>query len=146
MTHKQEAPNTRAATLCQGQTATGGKYSTITQSVNTPVKAQGKTIGCLKGRTFVKSVIGSKHRLIRPPGWAIDAEAFDTQVKPNATEFVILDKESGLEYRCPVQTFDRLKRVLNRGFGRQYYMVLSRSETGGNGHRQLSLWEGQSGA
>jgi len=146
MTQKEEAPNRRAATLCQGQTTTGGKYSTIAHSANTPVKVHGKTIGCLGENTFVKRVRGSKHRLRCPPAWAIDAEAFDTQVKPNATEFVILDTESGLEYRCPVETFDRLKRVLSRGFGRQYYMVLSRWEIGGNAHRQLGLWEGQRGA
>jgi len=140
MTHKEEAPNTRAGTLGQGQMPTTSKYSTTTHSVNTPVKVQGKTIGYLRDSTFFKPVSGSRHRLRCPPAWAIDAEAFDTQVKPNATEFVVLDRESGLEYHCSIETFDRLKRVLDRGFGRQYYCVLTKFEVRGNGRRQLGLW------
>jgi hypothetical protein len=73
------------------------------------VKVGNRVVGCIEGNKFTKSVIGSKHRLRRPPAWAIDAEAFDGEVKPNAAEIVVIDKESGLEYHCTVEAFDRLK-------------------------------------
>lgn len=104
------------------------------------MKARDKVIGYLQGHAFLKPVIGSKHRLRRPPAWAIDAEAFDREVKPNATEFVIIDKETGLEYYCAVGAFDRLKGELDRGFGRQYFLTLGHWEVRNNGHRQLNLW------
>lgn len=111
--------------------------------VKTPVKAQGKVIGYFQqDHTFTKPVIGSKHQLRRPPAWAIDADAFDREIKPNAKEFVIIDKEAGLEYHCTMQVFDRLKGELDRGFGRQYFLTLKHWEVRNNGHRQLNLWGG----
>jgi hypothetical protein len=117
-------------------------YNTISRSVKTPVKAQGKIIGYLEEGAFIKVVTGSKHRLRYPPAWAIDAEAFDTEVKPNATEIVVIDRETGIKYHTPVQTFDRLKGELNRGFGRQYFLLLNHWQVEENGNRQLSLWGG----
>jgi hypothetical protein len=118
-------------------------YTTETRKlVNRPIKVQDKIIGCLQNHTFIKRVIGSKHRLRCPPAWAIDAEAFDKEIKPNATEFVVLDKETGLEYHCLVENFDRLKGELDRGFGRQYFLTLNHWEVRDNGNHQLSLWGG----
>ena len=104
------------------------------------VKVGNKIVGCLEDNRFVKSVVGSKHKLRCPPAWAIDAEAFDTEVKPNATEITVIDKETSREYRCSVKTFDRLKGELDRGFGRQYFLPINHWRITGNGHRQLSLW------
>jgi len=111
-------------------------------SVKAQIKAEGKVIGYLEDHTFVKPVLGSKHRLRCPPAWAIDAEAFDREVKPNATKIVVRDRETGLEYHCLVEVFDRLKAELDRGFGKQYFLTLNHWEVSGNGHHQLSLWGG----
>jgi hypothetical protein len=104
------------------------------------VKVGQKVVGCLQGNRFMKSVVGSKHRLRRPSAWAIDSNVFDEQIRPNATEIVIMDRETGKEYHCSVEVFDRLKGELDRGFGRQYFLTLGHWRTENNGHHQLSLW------
>ena len=106
------------------------------------VKVGDKTIGYLDGDRFIKPVMASKHKLKYPPAWAIDADAFDSEIEPNATEIIIQDKEAGVEYHASVETFDRLKGELSRGFGRQYFLTLNHWEERGNGHHQLSLWGG----
>lgn len=106
------------------------------------VRLNGKIIGRLEDGILSKHVRGSCHMLIRPRSWALDAEAFDKEVKPNATKIIIRDKETGLKYHCSVENFDRLKGELDRGFGRQYFLTLNHWEMRGNGYHQLSFWEG----
>lgn len=106
-----------------------------------PVRAGDKVIGVIEETTFVKPVYGSRHRLRTPSAWAIDAVAFDAQVKPYAKEIIIWDRESGTKYRASVEHFDRQKRSLSRGFGLQYFLVLSEWEVqpGPDAPRQLAL-------
>ena len=89
-----------------------------------PIKAQGKIIGFLKGSQFVKTVLGSKHKLRFPPAWAIDAAAYEKDVRNKAREILITDKETGLKYRTSVEEFEAFKRELDRGFGRQYFLPI----------------------
>jgi len=143
--YKEEAPETFEEVSGGSETgnAHGYTYSnTHPEPVKTQIKAEGKIIGYLEDHSFIKPVLGSKHRLKRPPAWAIDAEAFDRKVKPNATKIVVRDRETGLEYHCLVEVFDRLKAELDRGFGRQYFLTLNHWEVKGNGHHQLGLWGG----
>jgi hypothetical protein len=105
------------------------------------VYVDGKIVGTIESKTFTKQVTGSRHQLRRPPAWAIDAQAYDEEIKPYANEIVILDKESGIRYHTPVETFDQLKRQLNRGFGKQYFLTLNHWQVEGNGNKQLHLWE-----
>lgn len=111
-----------------------------------PVKVGSKVVGCLEGSKFIKSVKGSRHKLRCPPAWAIDAEAFDSEIKPNATEIAVIDKETGLEYQCSVETFVRHSFRFNRGFADQYALPLHLWHIQGNGHKQLSLWGGEGNA
>lgn len=104
------------------------------------VKIENKIIGCLEGNKFIKSVLGSKHQLKYPPAWAIDSNAFDTEIKPNATAMVVIDKEKDIKYFVSTDSFDRLKGTLDRGFGRQYFLTLNYWQVEENGNRQLSLW------
>ena len=106
------------------------------------IKVGNKTIGNLEDNKFIKTVVGSKHQLKSPPAWAIDAQAFDNEVRSNVTEIVIKDKESGLEYHSSVEHFDKHKGTLDRGFGKQYFLTLNYWEERGNGPYQLSLWGG----
>jgi hypothetical protein len=106
-----------------------------------PVKVDERVIGYLLNGTFYKSVIGSKHRLRHPPAYAVDAEVFDSEIKPNASEIVVIDRETGIEYHVSVVAFDRFKEELDRGFGRQYYLTLSYWQVRGSGHTQLGFWE-----
>jgi hypothetical protein len=105
------------------------------------VRVDDKIVGTIENNTFTKSVTASKHQLRRPPAWAIDAQAFDEQIKLQADEIVIFDKESGIKYHTLVETFDHLKRQLNRGFGKQYFLTLNHWQVEENGYRQLGLWE-----
>lgn len=90
-----------------------------------PIRVKGKTIGFLDNGYFLKPVVGSKHQLREPPAWAIDADAFDEWVKPNAREIIVTDTEAKIRYRVSVETFDKLKVELDRGFGRQYFLTLN---------------------
>ena len=113
--------------------------SILPQKRNKVLKVGDKVVGYLEANKFIKPVISSKHQLRQPPAWAIDAEAFDREVKPNASEIIVIDKETGIEYHASVETFDRLKGELNRGFGRQYYLTLEHWQVEDNGNRQLAF-------
>jgi hypothetical protein len=104
----------------------------------------GRVIGWLEGATFTKPVCGSKHRLRRPPAWAVDADVFDELIMPVAKELRIEDKETGTVYEVSVAYFDQHKGELDRHFGRQYFLPLARWKTheNGNGGKQLTLWGG----
>lgn len=107
----------------------------------TVMSCDGRTIGYLEGDTFIKPVIGSKHRLLKPPAWAVDSEAFDHQIKTMATMFRVEDKETDVVYEVSVAYFDEHKGQLDRGFGRQYFLPLSRwkVDSNGNGKKPLQL-------
>jgi len=90
-----------------------------------PVRVKSKTIGFIENGCFLKPVVGSKHQLREPPAWAIDADAFDEWVKPNAREIIVTDTEAKIRYKVLTETFDRLKQEMDRGFGRQYFLVLA---------------------
>jgi len=116
--------------------------TTLKNPVNSLIRAGGRVIGRLEGGIFYKHVQASCHMLFKPRAWAIDAEAFDKHIKSNATELVVIDTETGIEYQCPTETFDMLKGELDRGFGRQYFLTLNHWRTTRNGHHQLSLFDG----
>jgi hypothetical protein len=104
------------------------------------VKLGDKVVGCLEGSKFIKFVIASRHKLRYPPAWAIDADIFDTEIKPNCINIVVIDKETGTKYHASVSTFDKMKGELDRGFGRQYFLTLNNWQVEHNGNRQLTLW------
>jgi len=92
-----------------------------------PVRGyRGKAIGRSDGRTFRKTIKGSKHLLRSPRAIAIDAEAYDHEIALNCQYIEICDTESRTLYQSTVVDFDRYKGELNRGHGRQYYLRLSR--------------------
>lgn len=106
--------------------------------------ADGKVVGGLSSDgVFVKRVIGSKHKLRTPEAWCIDAQAFDEEIRPRATQIVVIDRESGFEYKASIDHFDQHKGTLDRGFGLQYFLVLSQWEViepNGDKPQQLTLW------
>lgn len=88
----------------------------------------GKVAGRLEGDIFVKPVVGSRHMLRTPRAWAIDAELYE-QVRPSIDRIVIEDRETGTRYHATAQTFDKFRGVMDRGFGKQYYLTLNRWTT-----------------
>jgi hypothetical protein len=102
-------------------------YNTrFTQSTQAIKLKDGRAIGWIENGRFIKPVMGSKHRLNQPPAWAIDADVFERQIKPNAKEIIIWDFETDILYISSVYNFDIHKGVLDRGFGRQYFLRLNR--------------------
>jgi len=148
MTYKKEAPR-RTAILQEGLMAMNhhDNSSTVAHAVNTPVKAQGKVIGYLKDLAFIKRVIGSKHKLRKPPAWCISKEAFCEQIQPNAETIIVEDTESGFIYECPTEVFaEHAFEIQRGGFEPQLALTLNHWEVRGNGHRQLGLWGGDGNA
>ena len=145
MTHKKEAPR-RTAVLQRGLEKSGHYRNSNTlhkNLVNTPIEAQGRVIGYLQDHTFIKRVIGSKHKLRKPPAWCISKEAFCGQIMPNTDNIVVEDTESGFIYECPTEVFTEHAFEIQRGgFEPQLALTLNYWEIRGNGHRQLSLWGG----
>ena len=120
-------------------------YSSGTKQVSqseTVRSYDGKVIGYLKGDVFVKPVCASKHQLKKPPAWAVDAEAFDHQIKSMAKLFRIKDSETGNIYEVTIEYFDQHKGEFDRRFGRQYFLPLNQwrvIELDSDKPRQLAL-------
>jgi len=141
--YKKEPPG-RTAILHKGLVDSNHRrHSSSFQSpVNIPVKAQGKIIGYLQDHTFTKRVIGSKHKLRKPPAWCISKEAFCEQILPNAENIIVEDTESGLIYECPTEVFAQHAFEIQRGnFEPQLALTLNYWKKQANGHRQLSLFK-----
>ena len=83
------------------------------------VKVDNKIVGFIENNRFIKEVKGSKHKLRHPQAWAIDADVFDSEISPSATQILIIDKGTSHEYHCSTDTFIRHAFKLNRGFGEQ---------------------------
>ena len=134
------------AAATQGKSETQEGYPMLKYHCSTKdkrlVRVNGRIIGKIEDGIFTKSVIGSKHMLRCPPAWAIQGDAFENEVKTNAKEIVVIDKETNIQYRTTVEIFDSQKGTLDRGFGKQYFLTLNHWEERGNGHHQLSLWGG----
>ena len=88
------------------------------------VKVGNKRVGEIVSKSFIKRVIGSKHMLKAPRAWAIDAGVFENVIKPNCSEIIIKDAESGWIYQVSMEVFDAFKGTLDRGFGKQYFLTI----------------------
>ena len=98
-----------------------------------PVRAHGRVIGYLTGRTFLKRVIGSKHRLRKPPSWCISKQAFIEEIMPNTDSVEIWDTESETLWEVATQTFAEHAFEIERGgFEPQLVLGLEHWHTEGN--------------
>lgn len=103
----------------------------------TPIRVQGRVVGQVEGRTFRKTVRGSKHRLRRPPAWALDVASLDEAEALGARFVEIHDVESDLLYRASIADIRQWGFVLDRGHGLQIALRLEFWAT--KDPRQLSL-------
>ncbi|MBN1440968.1 MAG: hypothetical protein JW929_16295 [Anaerolineales bacterium] len=85
----------------------------------------GKVIGSVNGGVFRKSIAFSRHALRRPPALAVDECALLQAREAGAVEIRIRDSESGKVYSCPIPLFKEHAFILDRGFGKQYALLLS---------------------
>ncbi|KKN59288.1 hypothetical protein LCGC14_0543870 [marine sediment metagenome] len=85
---------------------------------------EGRLVGRILDRVFVKELYGNRHMLRRPIAWAIDCDIFDRVIVPNCNSIHIIDKDTGHKYICSVKTFQEKRGKLNRKYGSQYYLEL----------------------
>lgn len=85
---------------------------------------QGRMVGHISDRVFIKEVYGNKHMLRQPMAWAIDCDIFDKVIAPNCLSIHIIDKDTNTKYICGVNTFRTNCHKINRRFGNQYYLEL----------------------
>lgn len=85
---------------------------------------QGRLVGKIENKVFIKELYGHKHMLRKPIAWAIDCDIFDRVIKPNCYSIHIIDKDTGSKYICGVETFKQNCQRLNRKYGDQYYLEL----------------------
>ena len=91
-----------------------------------PVRnAEGRFIGRIEGDTFIKEIY-ARHMLKKPPAICIDADPFDKLIRPICRAILVRDRESHVEYYTPMINFVTYKGEIERGHGRQYFMILER--------------------
>jgi hypothetical protein len=84
----------------------------------------GKLRGVIENRVLRKEIRGSLHLLRKPPAIALDARMYD-RYRPHFDEIAITDTETGTVYRAGASYFDRRRLVIERGYGKQYALLLS---------------------
>lgn len=90
----------------------------------TPVYVRGTIVGQIDAGVFIKNVRGRIHMLRQPPAWALDAETYETQIRPTCHKIIIEDIDTKIKYSTTLERFEDLKKTLNRGHGKQYFMFL----------------------
>lgn len=88
--------------------------------------AGSRVVGEVTGGVFKKTVSGSVHFLRKPPAIALDVDSIRQAREYGAVSIQITDRETGREYSCDLEYFDRHSFALNRGFGDQRAMPLDR--------------------
>ena len=150
MRYKEEAPKTFGEVSGGNETAHTNCHTysnTHPEPVKTRIEAEGRVIGYLEDNCFRKRVVGSKHKLRKPPAWCISKQAFCEEVLPNTENIIIEDTESGLIYECLTKVFAEHAFEIQRGeFEPQLALVLRFWTVRRNGHHQLGLWGGGSNA
>lgn len=114
-------------------------------STASPVYAQGRVVGRVRGNVFRKSVRGSRHMLRRPPAWALDVGSLLEAERLGARFVEVFDRDTGATYRADVADVRRHGFTFDRGHGRQIGLPLERWTVRRAGQpvaEQLSLFGG----
>ena len=90
-----------------------------------------KPIGYVSGRTFCKTITGSKHMLRSPKAIAFDACTLDDAQRAGATHVRVTDAETGRTYTAPIADVRRYGFPVARGHGRQVALPLDRYSVDG---------------
>lgn len=89
--------------------------------------SDGRIFGTLdtERRLLTRKAHSTKHFLQRPPAIALDAVSYDAH-RSQFDAIVIYDLDTGREYRIDARSFDAYRFEVDRGYGRQYAVHLSR--------------------
>jgi hypothetical protein len=80
----------------------------------------------VSGHFFLKTIIGSKHILRKPPAIAFDRSTLDDAERAGATHVSVTDSETGKTYSAPIATIRRNGFDVARGYGNQIALTLDR--------------------
>jgi len=95
-------------------------------STASPVYAQGRVVGQVRGGVFYKTVRGSVGVLRKPRGWASDIDSLLQAERLGARWVHITDIETGNCYRATIEQIRRYGFTFDRGHGRQIGLPLDR--------------------
>lgn len=117
-----------------GGTARGGHSGNGHTKDTTPADAgqviytrDGKIVGTVYGGVFVKRVVESRHMLKRPvKAWSLAVEVFDELRTLDVRRIEVRGTESGKVWSSSLAHFATYCKPLNRGYGEQLYLPLSR--------------------
>ena len=93
---------------------------------STKIWASGKIVGEVKNGVFVKKVRASKHMLRSPRGWALDIQSLKDAEQAGARFVELRDSDTGKTYRASIEQIWNDGFQINRGFGAQQVMVMSK--------------------
>jgi hypothetical protein len=84
----------------------------------------GKVVGIYEKGMLKKTVIGSKHMLKEPKGWAWDTCILAQAESRGYSITEVYDKESGIVYQASFDDFHKHGVRFNRGYGPQMCLPL----------------------
>lgn len=87
------------------------------------VRVEDKVIGQVDNGVFIKCVQGSIHMIHTPKAWCVDMSAWE-QIKDLMHTVRIVDTDTGHIYEITADDFCRVAKVMNRGFGNQYMVLM----------------------
>lgn len=109
----------------------------------TPIHAQGRVVGHVRGEVFYKTAHSSRHMWRWPPAWAFDVASIGEAEAAGARFVEVFDKDTGTVYRASIAAIRQKGFSLNRGYGQQVALPLPHWETARAAKaEQLALFSG----
>lgn len=120
----------------------GSKVFIVPDADSTRIFLGDSFFGEVRGNLLIKPIRGSRHILRKPPSIANDLEALNVAMELGAKYIVVIDSDTGKEYRSSLSQIFARGVIMDRGHGRQIRLAM---EYWGNGRDQsadqLSFWE-----
>ena len=91
----------------------------------------GRAIGKVTGRTFCKTITGSKHLLRKPAAIAFDRSTLKDARDAGALAVAVTDRETGKTYKATIDDIETFGFGVFRGFGSQVALALTRFSVDG---------------
>lgn len=118
--------NRRPGDIGGGPKTSQGQYSTRARGRQLLYDARGRRVASVAGGVLRKTIHGQRHILRNPPAIAFDVAIVDAAQQAGATEVEVTDSDSGRQFWCTLSAFREHAFELNRGFGCQLALPLTR--------------------
>lgn len=80
--------------------------------------------GRITGTAWTKKVSGSRHKMRRPSGWALDVSDVLAATHCGADEVQLHDLETGITYSASIRSLLEQGQLIDYGFGRQILLPI----------------------